>query len=378
MPATPFQPVSNCWAEIDLGALAANAAALRGLGAELMAVVKADAYGHGVAIVVPELLRAGLRDFGVATVAEGVLVRGIAGPEPQIYVMTAIGPQDAAQVVASDLTPFVSSAESAEAIGRAAMAAGRKARVHVEVDTGIGRAGALPSEAPEIVARVLTTHGLLLTGLCTHFAWGENATDARRQHAIFEQVLRGLPPELLSGLVIHAANSPAVLNVPGARYNMIRPGLLLFGIAPEGGSPAAMPDGTPLAPVLSLRARVLLVRRMPAGTTLSYGRTFTLDHQATIATVGIGYGDGYSRRLSNNGQVLLPGGIVAPIRGRVCMDQICVEVPEGVSIAAGDTVTLVGKSGSAELRAADIADSIGATPHEITTCMTVRVVRVAV
>jgi alanine racemase len=159
---------------------------------------------------------------------------------------------------------------------------------------------------------------------------------------------------------------------------MMRPGLLLYGIAPEGGAPAKIPDGSPLTPVLSLHARILSVRRMPAGTTLSYGRTFTLGHPATVATIGIGYGDGYSRRLSNTGHVLLPGGQSAPIRGRICMDQFCVEVPDGLGLAAGDIVTLVGKSGASEIRAADLADLIGATPHEITTCLMGRVPRIAV
>ena len=370
-------PVYNCWAEIDLDALQANAAALQGLGSILMAVVKADAYGHGVDLIVPALIRCGVRDFGVATAAEGKRVRAIVGRVPRIYVMTAVTAADAPQIIESNLTPFLGGADIAGELGRAADAANKTIDVHVEVDSGIGRAGALPDEASQIVSLILQTHGLRLTGICTHFTWGENATDARLQHAVFEDVLERIPNETLAGLTIHAANSPAILNVRGARYTMIRPGLLLYGIAPTGGASPNMPDGTLLAPVLSLRARVLSVRRLPAGTTLSYGRTFPLERDATIATVGIGYGDGYSRRFSNIGHVLLPGGALAPIRGRVCMDQICVEIPDDSALTAGDFVTVVGKSGSSELQAADLADEIGATPHEIPTCLTSRVPRIA-
>jgi alanine racemase len=158
----------------------------------------------------------------------------------------------------------------------------------------------------------------------------------------------------------------------------MRPGLLLYGIGPSSQFLADEREGFAFRPALSLKARVILVRRLPAGTDISYSRTYTLPHNATIATIGIGYGDGFPRRLSNCGHVLLPSGKRAPIRGRVCMDQLCIEVPEGERLSAGDTVTLIGRAGESEIRVTDMAEQIDTTPHEITTCLTARVPRVVV
>jgi alanine racemase len=373
-----FSPPCNCWAEIDLDALSANARTLCRIGPALMAVMKADAYGHSTRLVAPQLIASGVSDFGAATAAEGVTLRNIVGVRANVYVMTACAPADAAIVAQSNLIPFVSTEEAVRDLSSAAESAGNSVDIHVEVDTGIGRAGVQPDEAIKFIDFARNTRRIRVTGICTHFTWGENADDAARQHAVFEDVLNRIPDEILSTLTVHAANSPAALNVPGARHAMYRPGLLLYGIAPCGGSDPIAPNGETLRPVLSLRARVLHVRDLRAGTDISYGRTYTLPAAARIATVGIGYGDGYPRRLSNIGRVLLSGGIEAPIRGRICMDQICVEIPEGIDVAAGDTVTLIGKSGESQLRCADVADAIEATPHELTTCLTSRVPRIAV
>jgi alanine racemase len=378
IPPIPVEaPNFNCWAQIDLDALASNAVALGSLGPELMAVLKADAYGHGVAIVAPCLRALEVRHYGVATAAEGRALRAMDGlADAQIYVMTATSPADAAIVVENDLIPFISKTAQLRGIAEAAHKATKTAKVHLEIDTGIGRAGVAPEDFPEILSAALSMSSIKVTGVCTHFTWGENAEDARRQHVLFERLLREIPETLRGRLLIHASNSPAAINVPGAHYGMIRPGLLLYGIAPVPGPlPAPWPN-LGLRPVLSLHARVLLVRDHPTGATLSYGRTYTLERPARIATIGIGYGDGYSRRLSNIGHVLLPSGHTAPIRGRVCMDQFCIELPEGETLTEGDIVTLVGSVGDSELRAVDIADSIGATPHEITTCLTARVPRI--
>ena len=373
----------NCWAEISLSAIGRNAHLLGSLGAEVMAVVKANAYGHGIDLVTPELVRQGIHRFGVATISEGAQVREIVGGEPDIFVMTATPPEDAPLLLEHKLTPFVSSRELLVALSEAAVAARAVASVHLEIDTGIGRAGIEPSDFEATLQYALGLPGIDVTGLCTHFTSGENVQDAQGQHHLFEQILREqVPSELLRRVVVHAANSPALLNVSGARYGMIRPGLLLYGIAPEGDEAAQIALRTGeiefLEPALSLRARIILARELPAGAPISYGRTYQLKQAARIATIGIGYGDGYTRQFSNRGQMLLPNGAIAPVRGRVCMDQVCLELPKASRLEAGETVTIIGEAGGNCLSAAEIAGWIDATPHEITTCLTDRVPRIPV
>ena len=367
-----------------MSAIERNARLLSGLGASVMAVVKADAYGHGIDLVTPELQRHGISRFGVATVAEGARVREIVGSEPEVYVMTATPPEDSPALLEYRLIPFVSSRELLTALNGAAVAARAVAQVHLEIDTGIGRAGIEPSVFESALRYALGLPGIDVTGICTHFTSGENVQDAQSQYWLFERIIREqVPSDILRRVVLHAANSPALLNVPGARYGMIRPGLLLYGVAIEGNNAAQliMPSGKIelLEPALSLRARVILARELPAGAPISYGRTYHLNQAARIATIGIGYGDGYSRQFSNRGKVLLPDGTFAPVRGRICMDQICIELPQASELAAGDTVTIVGEkqgaNGSARLK---LQGWIDATPHEITTCLTARVPRIPI
>lgn len=351
-----------------------------------MAVVKADAYGHGVDIVAPILAANGVLHWGIATVDEGRRLRAILSPpadgdEHEIYVMTAVLAEHAADVVALNLTPYCSDLALASAMSRAAVAAGVTATLHVEVDTGIGRAGVQPGDVPDFVAAVRKLPGVAITGICTHFTAADTLAgpeDPLRQHALFESVLAKLDPAWLSTLTVHAANSPGILRVADARHQLIRPGLLIYGIGPSAPLEAGDETPFPYKPVMALKARAVLVRRLPAGAEISYSRTYRLPADATIATIAIGYGDGFPRRLSNIGYALLPDGTKVPMRGRVCMDQVCVEVPDGVDLDAGDTVTLVGSAGGSSITALEVADLIEATPHEIPTCLTARVPRILI
>ncbi|HEX5322921.1 MAG TPA: alanine racemase [Capsulimonadaceae bacterium] len=374
----------RCWAEIDTDALAHNVRALSSLGSEIMAVVKANAYGHGVDLVVPALLKMGIRHFGVATVVEGEEARALAdangASDAAIYIIAAALPEEAGAIVENRLIPLVSDLDLAKAISRATRQAGKEAQIHIEIDTGIGRAGVAPTQAPAFLAECSALPGLRVAGICSHFtaADAEDTEDARLQYALFEKALATLPADKLAQLTLHTANSPGILRIPAARLQLIRPGLLLYGIGPSPQFLADSQEPFGFKPVLSLKARALLVRRLPAGSDISYGRTYTLPHEATIATLGIGYGDGFPRRLSNKGYALLPTGARAPIRGRVCMDQICVEIPEGAKAQVGDTFTLIGQAGGEEILATHLAHEIDATPHEITTCLTARVPRVLI
>jgi alanine racemase len=247
--------------------------------------------------------------------------------------------------------------------------------VHIDVDTGIGRSGIAPGRLEELLRRVAAMGAVRVTGICTHFTAADSpdgGADVLAQQRFFESILRALQPELTTGLAVHAANSPGALRVHPGASSLIRPGLLLYGIAPSAQFEAAFE----YEPVMTVRARALLVRELPAGSDISYNRTYRLPHDARVATIGIGYGDGYPRALSNSGQVIGPAGEVLPIRGRVCMDQLCVELPQECTMESGATVTVLGASAGRSITAAGIAQITGAAPHEMTTCLMPRVPRV--
>lgn len=363
----------RAWAEIDATALAHNLAHIRRRvgGARVMAVVKADAYGHGVGRIAPLCAQAGVADFGVATVAEGVALRPLVRDEASIYLLSPTVPAEVPEVVSCRLTPLLTDRAVAQALSEEAQRQEAATEAHLDVDTGMGRSGVGVGDAPALLSYLDGLPGLRVTGLATHFARAdEDEADARAQHAQFVRLLDELGPRARS-LLIHASNSPATLRLPPAHHHLVRPGLLLYGIAPSPG----MRDGADFRPVLSLRARVILCRPLPGGATVSYGKTYTVPAGGGVyATVGAGYGDGYPRRLSSAGYVLLHGRR-APICGRVCMDQFVVDVTNVPGVGAGDVATLIGKDGDEAITAGDLAESIGTTPHEITTCLTARVPR---
>ena len=370
----PLPP--RAWAEIDASALAHNLGLLRRrfAPARIMAVVKADAYGHGVSLIAPLCAELGQRDFGVATPSEGAVLRPMLPPDATIYLLGPTFPAEAPAIAFHRLTPLLSSLEMGEALSAAAKNLGVMAEAHLDIDTGIGRAGVEPSEAMVTLAALDILPSLTLTGLATHFANAdEDPEDARIQQELFSAFLTRLGRRA-DTLLIHAANSPAALNLaPDPRQGLIRPGLLLYGIEPEPGLFAQ--TAADFLPVLSLKTRVTLCRALPGGATISYGRTYTVPPGGGVyATLGIGYGDGYPRRLSPGGYVLLHDQ-KAPICGRVCMDQTVVDVSRIPGVRAGDIATVIGTDGVQSISAGSLAAQIGTTPHEITTCLTGRVVR---
>ena len=371
----PFLP-PRAWAEIDLAALAHNCALLhqRFGPARVMAVVKADAYGHGLSLIAPRCAEQGLRDFGIATPAEGAALRALLPADAAIYLLGPACPEEAPAIVFHRLTPLLSSLEMGQALSAAARDLDLTAEAHLDVDTGIGRAGVPPSEAAAILAALNRLPNLIITGLATHFASAdEDPVDAQAQHDLFAGYLT-LLGERADRLLIHAANSPAVLNLsPAARHGLIRPGLLLYGIEPQPGL-FAETDAS-FRPVLSLKTRVTLCRALPGGATISYGRTYVVPPGGGVyATLGVGYGDGYPRRLGNGGRVLIHGR-KAPICGRVCMDQTVVDVSHIPGVRACDIATLIGTDSGETITSGSLAAEIGTTPHEITTCVTARVPR---
>ncbi len=364
------------WAEIDAAALAHNIALLRRRfgPARIMAVVKADAYGHGAALVAPLCAQCGVSDFGVATPAEGAALRPLLPPDTAIYLLGPALPSEAPAIVFYRLTLLVSSLEVGLALSDAAQAQNTVASAHLDLDTGIGRAGVQPSDARALLTALDALPHLQITGLATHFADADdNPADAHSQHELFLRFLQTLGPRTRS-LLIHASNSPAALNLPpSARHALLRPGLLLYGIEPTPG--LFTKRDLPLKSVLSLRTFVTLCRFLPGGATISYGRTYMVPPGGGIyATLGVGYGDGYPRGLSNLGFALIRGQH-APICGRVCMDQIVVNVSHIPGVQAGDVATLIGADGGETVTVGDLAALIQTTPHEITTRLTARVPR---
>jgi len=378
---------ARAWAEISQSALLGNIRALcarlgSGGKTRLLAVVKADAYGHGIGLVAPLCFGVGITDFGVATVDEGIALRALLPVEAAIYLMAATLPADAPAIAAHRLIPFVGDLALAHALSEAGTKQNVPIDVHLDIDTGIGRAGVPTSEAAGLFASLQALPSLRVTGIATHFAEAdEDAQDARRQNALFQQALCELGAEQ-KPLLVHAENSPAMLALgEAASYGLVRPGLLLYGIEPAPGMFTPGDDNAEeeqaLRAVLSVRARVLLCRRMPPGATISYGRTYTVPPGGGVyATLGIGYGDGWPRRLGNGvGHVLLAGQ-PAPICGRVCMDQLVVDVSHIPSVQPGDIATLLGTDGAQAISAGQIAAWIQTTPHEITTCLSGRIPRI--
>ncbi len=371
---SPIQIVSNSkntdllrtWAEIDLGALRYNLQLAKKLarGGEIMAVVKADAYGHGLVRVV-ETLADEVRWFGVANVVEGLEVAGHA--PGKVFVLGPVLPHERETVARQGFVVAISSWEEALAFE----AVGTSVKAHLAIDTGMGRMGCLECEAPELVRQIRGLRHVQLEGVATHFPSADEDPDFTDRQI---EMMKHLVAELPDMAEIHLSNSAGLMGFVDSQsfVSLMRPGLMLYGLSP-------FPElQNQLRPVMSLKSRVTLVRELPAGRGVSYGSTFMTPHPTTVATVGIGYGDGYPRHLSNQGAEVLIGGQRCPLLGRVTMDQIVVDVsglkskPE-----AGDEVVLMGKQGDAKpILATELASKAGTIAWEILTSITQRVCRV--
>ncbi|NOZ70824.1 MAG: alanine racemase [Chloroflexi bacterium] len=352
---------------IDLGAIAHNVAALKarvGTDVELMAVVKANAYGHGAIPVSRTALAAGATRLAVARIAEGVALRQ-AGIRAPILVMGYHLPAEAEAAVAYDLTMTVNDVAFARALSQQAEDAGKRIKVHVKVDTGMGRFGLLPEEVQPFLTTLERYPRLVLEGLWTHFATADERDKdyAWNQFALFKQVAEVVSSKYEIPL-LHAANSAAILDLPDTYLNAVRPGIAIYGLYPS----AEVSTDLSLRPALSLKSHVGRVRTLPAGASISYGRTFITSRPTAVALIPIGYGDGIHRLLSNRGQVLIHGQR-APIRGRVCMDNIIVDISDIEGVQTGDEVVLIGRQGDARISAEDVAAWAETINYEVTTSL---------
>jgi len=360
------------WAEIDLGALTANARALRELVAPalLCAVVKADGYGHGAVAAARAALRGGAEWLAVALVEEGVELReaGIGAP---ILVLSEPSADAVADALAHDLRLTVYTPDTVRAL-QAAVVAGVKGAdreggvpVHLKVDTGMHRVGAGASEVADVAALVAERAGLRLEALWTHLAVADEPDNpyTAQQLAAFAAARGALERRGMRPVMLHAANSAGAILHPGARFDMVRCGISLYGYAPAAG--LVLPEELKLTPALSLRAEVTMVRRLGAGERLSYGLRYSLPADAVVATVPLGYADGVSRALSARGAEVLIGGRRRRIAGTVTMDQLMVDCGPDADVHVGDEVVLIGSQGDQTISAEDWAGRLDTISYEV-------------
>lgn len=368
--------VRPVWAEIDLDALAGNISEIRRItspSAKVMAVVKADAYGHGAVEVSRTVLAGGADWLGVARTDEGLLLRE-AGIEVPILVLGYLTPEQSHDVVRGRLSQAVYTRAMALDLADAAAAAGTRARVHFKIDTGMGRLGWLAG--PDAVRDILDLAGnrhLAAEGIFTHFAAADSADKGytREQFFRFTAVVEELRRNGLEIPIKHAANSAAVMEMPETHLDMVRAGIIVYGLYPSDEVDKSLIE---LRPAMSLKARVANVKNVPAGFKVSYGCTHTTERSTVIATLPLGYADGYSRLLSAKGCALLHGRR-APVIGRVCMDQIMVDVGHIPGVKVGDEAVLIGRQGDQEITAGDIAGMLGTINYEVVCMVSHRVPR---
>ena len=352
------QSYYRCWVEVDLDALRHNVAAIRrriGPTVKLMAVVKADAYGHGLAQVGGILMQCGVDAFAVATLSEALVLRQIGGSGWPILLFGSALPFEVATMVEQNVTPTISTVEEAQLFEEEAQRRGKVVDVQIEVDTGMGRVGFWHEEAAKQILQIAALPHLRIAALYTHFPSADEELDeTRRGLERFLKVVEQLEVKGLKIPLLHATNSAALLNLPEAVLNMVRPGLLLYGIPPNTPHASTLQRSNEFLPALSFKARVAYVKNVGAGRTISYGQTFTAKNSMRIATVTAGYADGFSRQLSNKAHVLIRGGR-CPVIGRVTMDQIMVDVTAIKEVQCGDEVVFIGRQEAEGITASEVA-----------------------
>ncbi|MFZ5818140.1 MAG: alanine racemase [Bacillota bacterium] len=361
------------WAEVDLGAIGANVAELKRLSRarHFMAVVKANGYGHGAVSVAKAALETGADWLGVALVEEGVELRrnGITAP---ILVLGYVAPGLADTVLMYDLRVACFDLDLARALNQWARPMMRKAKVHVKVDTGMGRVGVQPHESLPFIRQLAELPHIEVEGIFTHFAAADEPQQefTARQVERFDALLAALEEAGITPAIRHAANSAGLMLHPDGHYDLVRAGIALYGLPPAPGVdwPAR------LTPALSWKSRIAMVKWVEPGTPISYGCTYRSAGREQIASLPVGYADGLFRLLSNRGSVLIQGRR-CPIVGRVCMDQTLVRVPDELTARVGDEVVLIGRQGKEEISATEMARTVGTINYEIVCAISQRVPR---
>ena len=358
----------------DIGAFKRNIVKILtfiGSSVKLIAVVKAEAYGHGLIPCGKAALEAGADMLAVAYLDEGIALRntGITAP---ILILTSEHPGSAPEIVRHNLTASAGGIELLDALNVAATRQKTRSAVHIKVDTGMGRLGALHDEAHSLIEKARSMERITVEGIFTHLSCADenDPSYSNIQMNSFKEVLQktGTPPS-----IIHVTNSAGTLRFPEAHYTHIRPGLMLYGLKPFDSSEKILP----LEKVMTLSSRIAHIKTIPPGTAISYGAAFVTKRTSRIATIPSGYGDGYPRILSGKADVLI-GGKRAPVVGRICMDHFMVDVTNLDNVQIGEETVLIGRQGNEEITAEELAELAGTINYEITTALTARVPKIIV
>ena len=364
----------SVWAEIDLTAIDYNVRQIRKMtanSAQICAVVKADAYGHGAIAVARTMLHAGADRLAVAIINEALELRR-AGFRVPILILGYTPACQAAIVVDQDITQTIFDLDSARALSGAAVAAGKMVNVHIKIDTGMSRIGILPEDAGEFATAVAALPGIRIEGVFSHFATADSR-DKSFTYEQYKQFTEGLEYIKAKGITIpirHIANSAAILDLPNMHLDMVRPGIILYGLWPSD----EMLQTIELRPAMKFKAQVAFTKELPTNTAISYGRTYFTEKPSQIATLPVGYADGWSRLLANKASVLIRGQR-APLVGRVCMDQCMIDVTHIPGVVEGDEALLFG---GADLPVEEVAKHMGTINYEIVSMVGKRVPRLYV
>ncbi len=357
--------------EIDISALQANFQAIQetvGPQIKIMAVVKSDAYGHGLIECAQALSSAGARIFGVAEVCEGVELRR-GGLKGDIIVLLGGSAESCVDVIKYKLTPVVFDVDYLTVLSDEAARLKTDVKVHLKVDVGMGRIGIMPDEVESYISLVNRLPGISLSGILSHFPAADEIDSLQTTHeqlSFFKNVLADLKTKKSGKIISHIANSAALIYFPKSHLDMVRPGISLYGCYPDG-SPARAKSAVPaleLQPVMSFKTRVIQIKEVGPGYGISYGHTFVTSRKSRIAVLPVGYADGYLRKLSNKAQVLI-GGRRAPVCGRVCMNATLVDVTDLPPVHIGDEVVLLGRQGEEEITADEIAQWLETISYEV-------------
>jgi alanine racemase len=359
------------WAEVSLANIAHNFKQVKKHlrpETKVMVTVKADAYGHGLVPVSKKLASCGVDHLGVASIDEGIRLRK-AGIRIPILILGMILKDDIEPLFKYGLVATVCTVELGQALNRMARRIGRRIDVHIKVDTGMGRLGVLHHDALELSEGLSRMRFLNIEGIFTHFAFADMDREfTSRQIALFDRLVARLNKEGIHIPLVHAANSMGVLDFYHGHFNMVRPGLVIYGLYPKENL------NINLRPALSLKTRVIYFKKMPKGYGISYGHIYVTRKNTTVVTLPIGYGDGYPRNLSNLAPVLIRGRRFT-ISGRICMDQVMVDVGD-FKVKIGDEAVLIGSQGRNKITAEELAGLSGTIPYEIVCGLGSRIPRV--
>jgi alanine racemase len=364
------------WAEIDLDAVAWNTKEIKqviGSEVELMTVVKADGYGHGAIEVAKVALENGADRLAVALLKEGKKLRE-AGVNSPILILSPIHNEQISEIVEYNLTPTIFTLDVAEAISKYGAKIGEKIDIHIKVDTGMGRVGVLTKDSFEFIKRISKLTYINIEGVFSHLSSADETEGKKytqQQLNEFKALLSKLKEAGIEIAIKHLANSAAIANYPESRFNLVRAGIITYGLWPS----REVKKKINLKPVLELKANLVHIKDLPADYSISYGRTYITDSPTKIGTVLLGYGDGYPRLLSNKGEVLVKGKR-AKILGRVCMDQFMIEITDIPDVNLDTEIILIGRDGEERITAMELASKIGTINYEIISQISSRITRI--